>query len=145
MIKSLWSLVIRTWSFPPVVALRIELSAARLSAELGQPALDYLEIQKQSVIKSSGIANRTRVAWLMRPRVETNTTSRRIWEIGYLGVEPKTSCSQSRRAPICTSTRCCFSVRTARFEPQAPTGTVAGWSPWPPAKRDRQPSPRSDS
>ena len=54
----------------PVVALRIELSATRLSAVSGQPALDYRFIQ-----------------------------------VGHLGVQPKPSCSQSRRASICTSAR----------------------------------------
>ena len=31
---------------------------------------------------------------------------RSVIQVGYLGVEPKSSCSQSRRAAICTSTRC---------------------------------------
>ena len=52
-----------------VVALGIELSTTRLSAEYGQPALDYLV------------------------------------KVGHLGVEPRVSCSQSRRASICTCTR----------------------------------------
>jgi hypothetical protein len=52
-----------------VVALGIELSATRLSAGFGQPALDYL-------IK-----------------------------VGHPGVEPRPSCSQNRRASICTSAR----------------------------------------
>jgi len=37
-----WKLDIRIWSFPVVVALRIELSATRVSDGFGQPALDYL-------------------------------------------------------------------------------------------------------
>ena len=53
--------------------------------------------------------------------------------VGHLGVEPKTSCSQSRRAPICTSAR--MSVRTAGFEP-----TISSSPCW----RDNQASPRSD-
>ncbi len=53
--------------------------------------------------------------------------------VGRFGVEPKPSCSQSRRAPICTSARM-FPVRTAGFEP------ATSWSPtW----RDNQASPRS--
>jgi hypothetical protein len=56
--------------FGSVVALRIELSATRLSAVSGQPALDYRFIQ-----------------------------------VGHPGVEPRPSCSQSRRASICTSAR----------------------------------------
>ena len=84
-----------------MVALRIELSAARLSAEHGQPALDDLRCS-----------------------------------VGHLGVEPKTSWSQTRRAPICTSTRCCVfhSVRTVGFEP-----TISS----PPNWRDNQTSLRS--
>ena len=87
--------------FQSVVALRIELSAARLSAEHGQPALD----------------DRCRV--------------------GHLGVEPKSSWSQTRRAPNCTSARCCFvrSVRTVGFEP-----TISSSPNW----RDNQTSLRSD-
>ena len=54
--------------------------------------------------------------------------------VGHLGVEPRASCSQSRRAAICTSARM-FPVRTAGFEPAFS---------WPPAKRDNQASPRSD-
>jgi hypothetical protein len=45
--------------------------------------------------------------------------------VGRFGVEPKPSCSQSRRASICTSAR--LSVRTVGIEP-----TIS----WPPAKRD---------
>ena len=82
-----------------VVALGIELSATRLSAEYGQPALDYL-------IK-----------------------------VGNPGVEPRPSCSQNRRASICTSARNILSVRTAGFEPAVS---------WPPTRRDNQASLRSD-
>ena len=48
---------------------------------------------------------------------QPSTTAR----VGHLGVEPRPSCSQSRRATICTSAR--LSVRTAGFEPAIP------WSP----------------
>ena len=47
-------------------------------------------------------------------------------QVGRFGVEPKPSCSQSRRASICTSARI-VSVRTVGLEP-----TIS----WPPAKRD---------
>ena len=57
-----------------VVALGIELSATRLSAVSGQPALDYPVVSIQ---------------------------------VGHLRVELRTSCSQSRRASICTCIRCC--------------------------------------
>ncbi len=82
-----------------MVALGIELSATRLSAGYGQPALDYL-------IK-----------------------------VGHLGIEPRPSCSQNRRASICTSARFVSSVRTVGFEP-----TIS----WPPTRRDYQASLRSD-
>ncbi len=34
----------------------------------------------------------------------------RLFKVGHLGVEPRSSCSQSRRAPICTSARIVMSV-----------------------------------
>ena len=54
--------------------------------------------------------------------------------VGHPGVEPRPSCSQSRRASICTSAR--WSVRTAGFEPAIS---------WPPTRRDNQASPRPAS
>jgi hypothetical protein len=59
-------------------------------------------------------------------RTRHNAVISRVWTtgprlpllVGHLGVEPRPSCSQSRRAPICTSAR--WSVRTAGFEPGAP-------------------------
>ena len=84
------------------------------------------------------------------------TSPRLPFKVGHPGVEPpaadaassqRCSCSQSRRAPICTSAR--MSVRTAGFEPRAPTGTDAGWSLLVPGPASGHParcqtSPRSD-
>ena len=80
----------------PVVAPRIELGTTRLSAVSGRPALDY-----QFKSGKSGVEP---------PAAETANSQ--------LG-----SCSRSRRAPICTSARLSFSVRTAGFEP------AVSWSP----------------
>ncbi len=40
-------------------------------------------------------------------------------QVGHLGVEPRSSCSQSRRAPICTSARIVLSVDLQGVEPEA--------------------------
>ena len=98
-----------------VVVLRIELSATWLSAAFGPPALDY------------------RV-----PIVEP---------VGMAGLEPASPCSQ--RPPLRGGARWVrryptsrLSVRTAGFEPRAPTRSVG--RSWPPARRDTQASLRSD-
>ena len=60
-----------------------------------------------SIVVSGSPESRTRhnlvisKAWTTSPRLP-------CVPVGHLGVEPKPSCSQSRRAPICTSTRYLF-------------------------------------
>ena len=81
------------------------------------------------VCVSSGFASAFRCSCLSvsgRPedRTQRGSDISRTWAtsprrpflflVGHLGVEPKTSWSQTRRAPNCTSARCClvYSVRT---------------------------------
>ena len=82
------------------------------------------------------------------------TSPRLPFKVGHPGVEPpaadaansqRCSCSQNRRAPICTSARL-SPVRTAGFEPRVPTRSVGrSWSPGPQAGTPArcQASPRS--
>ena len=97
-----------TPSFPiPVVALGIELSATRLSAASGLPALDY-----------------------------------RVVSVGMVGLEPTIPCPRNTWACRYPTSRF-FPVRTAGFEPRAPTGTDADWSLLVPDQARCQASPRS--
>lgn len=61
------------------------------------------------------------------------TSPRLPFPVGHPGVEPEPSCSRSRRAPICTSARLSFSVRTAGFEP------AVSWLPDPQAGTPHDP------
>jgi hypothetical protein len=78
-----------------VVDLRIELSATRLSAGSGQPARDYLFCGSRMAFHTSSTARGIGHVFCCVP-------------VGHLGVEPRASCSQSRRATICTFARTIF-------------------------------------
>jgi hypothetical protein len=103
--------------------------------------LHHDPVKRSGVCVSSGVAATSSVlllVWLsvVAPRIELGTTrlsavSGRpaldyLVQVGHPGVEPRPSCSRSRRAPICTSARL-LSVRTAGFEPAIS---------WPPTRRD---------
>ena len=69
-------------------------------------------------------------------RTQRDPRIRRIWatsprlpfviqKVGHLGVEPRPSCSQSRRASICTCIRCCL-LCSPRTIPSAHIFLVSG-------------------
>ena len=80
-----------------VVALRIELSALFLSERVGLPALDDRCIRPKSRDQRD-----------VHSTFGLQTLGSSLKKVGYLGVEPKTSWSQTRRAPTCTSARYCL-------------------------------------
>ena len=87
----------------------------------------------QSGLSADRCPNRTQPGAVIS-RVWTTSPRLPFVQVGHPGVEPRPSCSQSRRASICTSAR--LSVRTAGLEPAIP---------WPPTRCDNQASPRSAS